>query len=327
MTEAGTLSGVRLPPATYPLQASLPPHIISNGLLSALQLEGALYAAQRHQQILHDGSRAGFFLADGAGVGKGRQIAAMLVDSLHRGNSSKHCWFSVSTDLYLESKRDLMALGCNARVINGLQSIDAATKNANWSLKDLASHKNLREGVMYSTYSSLVSGMSGQRGKRKQSRLEQLVMWCGGESFNGLLIFDECHRAKNYKEGQEENSSLTGQAVVKLQQMLPRARVVYASATGVTDIANMSYFIRLGLWGAGCSFDSFGSFEKAVSKRGIGAFELLAMELKGIGCYVSRGESFMCAVGSQRIAMGYREYERLVLFVTARFLMCSIVCS
>lgn len=167
VTEAGTLSGVRLPPATYPLQASLPPHIIANGLLSALQLEGALYAAQRHQQILHDGSRAGFFLADGAGVGKGRQIAAMLVDSLHRGNSTKHAWFSVSTDLYLESKRDLLALGCNARVINGLQSIDAATKNQNWSLKDLtsAAHKNLREGVMYCTYSSLVS-----RKRNKSSR-------------------------------------------------------------------------------------------------------------------------------------------------------------
>jgi len=148
---------VRLPPATYPLQASLPPAIIRNGLLSALQLEGVLFACQRHQQILHDGSRAGFFLADGAGVGKGRQIAAMVIDSLHRGNSAKHCWFSVSTDLYLESRRDLSALGCNARVINGLQSIDAATKNVNWTMKDLQAHRSLREGVMYCTYSSLVS--------------------------------------------------------------------------------------------------------------------------------------------------------------------------
>ena len=47
---------------------------------------------------------------------------------------------------------------------------------------------------------SQVSGLSGKKNsKRKQSRLEQLVMWCGGESFQGLLVFDECHRAKNYK--------------------------------------------------------------------------------------------------------------------------------
>jgi hypothetical protein len=59
-------------------------------------------------------------------------------------------------------------------------------------------------------------------------------------------------RSKNYKvhaDGSaDENSSLTGQAVVRLQALLPRARVVYASATGVTDISNMAYFSRLGLW-------------------------------------------------------------------------------
>jgi hypothetical protein len=46
--------------------------------------------------------------------------------------------------------------------------------------------------------------------------------------------------AKNYNENNEEASSLTGQAVVKLQAALPKARVVYASATGVTDIKNMA---------------------------------------------------------------------------------------
>jgi hypothetical protein len=69
VTEAGTLSGVDLPPARYPLQRSMPPNIIRDGLLSSLQLEGVVYASQRMQQILHDGTRAGFFLADGAGVG------------------------------------------------------------------------------------------------------------------------------------------------------------------------------------------------------------------------------------------------------------------
>ena len=32
----------------------------------------------------------------------------------------------------------------------------------------------------------------------KQSRLQQLVTWCGGEEFNGCLVFDECHKAKNF---------------------------------------------------------------------------------------------------------------------------------
>lgn len=32
----------------------------------------------------------------------------------------------------------------------------------------------------------------------KQSRLQQLVNWCGGEEFDGCLVFDECHKAKNF---------------------------------------------------------------------------------------------------------------------------------
>lgn len=34
-----------------------------------------LYAAQRHTHFLPDGKRAGFFIGDGAGVGKGRQVS------------------------------------------------------------------------------------------------------------------------------------------------------------------------------------------------------------------------------------------------------------
>ena len=32
----------------------------------------------------------------------------------------------------------------------------------------------------------------------KQSRLQQLIEWCGGPGFEGCLIFDECHKAKNF---------------------------------------------------------------------------------------------------------------------------------
>jgi len=119
------------------------------------------------------------------------------------------------------------------------------------------------------------------------------VEWLGGEEFEGVVVYDESHRAKHYSED-EDKSTATGTAVVQLQQRLPRARIVYASATGVTDIKNMAYFSRLGLWGSGTAngFATFKAFESSVSKRGIGAFELLAMELKGIGSYLSRGLSY-----------------------------------
>jgi hypothetical protein len=49
---------------------------------------------------------------------------------------------------------------------------------------------------------------------------------------------------------------LQGLAGVELQNRLPRARVVYASATGATDINNLAYAVRLGLWGRGPSFQT-----------------------------------------------------------------------
>jgi hypothetical protein len=56
-----------------------------------LQLEGVLYACTKHQEVMHNGSRAGFFIGDGAGVGKGRQICGIIIDNLARGRN-KHVW-------------------------------------------------------------------------------------------------------------------------------------------------------------------------------------------------------------------------------------------
>ena len=47
--------------------------------LSSLQLEGVLYACQRHRTILPNGRRGAFFMGDGAGVGKGRQVSWNLL--------------------------------------------------------------------------------------------------------------------------------------------------------------------------------------------------------------------------------------------------------
>ncbi|RYR31983.1 hypothetical protein Ahy_B01g056968 isoform J [Arachis hypogaea] len=49
----------------------------------------------------------------------------------------------------------------------------------------------VKDGVVFSTYISLIA--SSDKG---QSRLKQLVQWCGPK-FDGLIIFDECHKAKN----------------------------------------------------------------------------------------------------------------------------------
>jgi hypothetical protein len=71
--------------------------------------QGVLYAGQRHQLLLGDGRRAGFFVGDGAGVGKGRQIAGVVADNAARGRL-KHVWFSTSSDLYLDAQARVMRL-------------------------------------------------------------------------------------------------------------------------------------------------------------------------------------------------------------------------
>ncbi|CAH3176312.1 unnamed protein product, partial [Porites lobata] len=256
--------------------------LFTSGKLSDLQLEGVLYACQRHQMVLANGQRAGFFIGDGAGVGKGRQIAGIVLDNFARGRS-RHTWFSISADLRLDAQRDLHDIGCFVKVIDGCQQLDKETRV-------FGLPADFKEGVVFSTYATLVSSV--QKGANRQSRLQQLIDWCGGEQFNGCLIFDECHKAKHFVPGKEESSTKVALAVTTIQRMLPKARVVYCSTTGVTDVKNMAFMERLGLWGDGTAFKSFDSFLASITKRGLGASEMLAMEMKASGMYVSRGLSF-----------------------------------
>lgn len=72
----------------------------------------------------------------------------------------------------------------------------------------------------------------------------------------------------------------TGQFVLQLQKELPKARVVYASATGASEPRNMAYMVRLGLWGQGQAFPEFVDFMNAVEDKGIGSIELIAIDMK-----------------------------------------------
>ena len=55
----------------------------------------------------------------------------------------------------------------------------------------------------------------------------------------------QCHKAKNYNPGKEKESMQTSIAVIGIQRRLPRARVVYCSATGVSVVGNMAFMTRL----------------------------------------------------------------------------------
>jgi hypothetical protein len=268
MVEANNIRSVPLPPADYPLQQSLQRNI-EDGSLSSMQLEGILYACERHARRLPDGKRAGFFLGDSAGSGKGRQIAGILMDNLLRGRT-KHVWFSASTDLYVDAKRDFEDLGCFVSIYSSLKTVGIS-----------------EEAVLFCTYSELTS--EGSK-KTLKSRYAELKLWLGGPAYEGVFVFDECHKAKQCSE---HAPSKTAEYVIKLQEDYPNARVVYASATGISAIENMGYMTRMGLWGDGTVFPSFGSFLSTA--RGMGALELMALEFKGTGSRVARSIGYQGA--------------------------------
>ena len=80
-------------------------------------------------------------------------------------------------------------------------------------------------------------------------------------------MFDECHRAKNLCPVGSSKPTKTGLTVLELQKQLPKARIVYASATGASEPKNMAYMVRLGIWGEGTPFNEFTDFISAVEKR------------------------------------------------------------
>ncbi|XP_057302346.1 uncharacterized protein LOC130636592 isoform X2 [Hydractinia symbiolongicarpus] len=209
------------------------------------------------------------------------KIAGIILDNFCRGRK-KHIWFSISSDLRHDAARDLQDIGCFINVIDGCQQLDKG-------MKAFGLVSDFQEGVLFSTYSTLVS--SSLKDQKKSSRLDQLIKWCN-KDFDGCLIFDECHKAKHFLPGKEKSSTKVALAVTMIQRLLPKARVLYCSATGVTDVKNMAFMERLGIWGVGTTFKDFTSFLDSLTSRGLGALEMLSMEMKAAGMYVSRGLSY-----------------------------------
>lgn len=267
VVETNTLSSVPPPDITYTL--SIPQSTINSGSLSALQLEAIIYACQQHEVILQNNQRAGFLIGDGAGVGKGRTVAGIILENYLKGRK-KALWFSISNDLKFDAERDLKDIDAPNIPVHALNKIkygDTATS----------------EGVLFATYSALIG--ESQAGGQRRTRIKQILDWFKPD-FDGVIIFDECHKAKN------ATSTKMGKAVLDLQNKLPRARVVYASATGASEPKNMIYMSRLGIWGEGTPFRTFEDFLHTIEKRGVGAMEIVAMDMKVSGMYIARQLSF-----------------------------------
>jgi hypothetical protein len=285
IVESASMASVVPPNITY--RPRLPLQVVSEGRLSAIQLERVIYAGQRNEQRLPDGARSAFYVGDGTGVGKGRVLAAIIVDNWIQGRT-RALWLSVNNDLLESARRDLNDLGA---------SIPLARVNDYPPTAEIT----FPRGVIFSSYSSLISSS-----KTGAKRLDQIQRWLGTDP---VIIFDEAHKAKNALANGRGEPTLTGQAVIDLQdsKLNPDYRIVYSSATGATDVRNMAYMTRLGLWGPGASFPGgFAQFLNEVENGGVGAMEMVSRDMKSMGMYLSGSLSFGVDPGSGK-AVEYRE--------------------
>ncbi|KII72369.1 Protein strawberry notch 1 [Thelohanellus kitauei] len=280
VVESSSLSVVSPPDVTYKLK--IPSEVIEQGLISSLQLESVVYACQKHEDVLASRCRAGYLIGDGPGVGKGRIISGIIFENMMCGRS-KALWVSVSSDLKYDAQNDLEDVGCDVHIV----SLHKLTYNDR--VEEFFEEYN-DVGVLFSTYASLI-GESHSPDSYFRSRYDQIMDWLTPQ-FDGVIVFDECHKAKNLKPNGASKPTKTALCVLKLQNDLPRARIVYCSATGASEPRNMAYMTRLGLWGPGTPFPEFESFLTSVERRGIGAMELVAIDMKQRGVYLARQLSF-----------------------------------
>ncbi|KAE9456767.1 hypothetical protein C3L33_11331, partial [Rhododendron williamsianum] len=91
---------------------------------------------------------------------------------------------------------------------------------------------------------------------------------------------------------------------------LPQARVIYCSAIGASEPHNLGYMVRLGLWGAATCFSNFHEFLGALEKGGIGALELVAMDMKASRMLSYKGVEF-------EVVEAPLEAKMMVLLVSA----------
>lgn len=292
IVETPGLANIKPPRPMY--RPILPMELIASGKISEIQLERIIYAGQAHASRLpFANARAGISIGDGTGVGKTGTLLGIILDNWFSGRK-RAVWFSVKSDLIKAVKDEMKRLGLQIpiQLVGDYKPEEEIT---------------MRHGIVFCTYQSLIA-----KSKRGTRRIDQLTRWLGAE---GLLIFDEGHRAKNFFAENERNQTQTGAAVVEIQnpEKFPDYRVIYSSATAATDVRHLGYMVRLGLWGEGTAFADFAEFAQEIEEGGVGAMEMVARDLKAMGRYFCGSLSMNV---DEESGLGV-EYREVVHYLTA----------
>ncbi|MFX8125919.1 strawberry notch-like NTP hydrolase domain-containing protein, partial [Acinetobacter baumannii] len=93
--------------------------------------------------------RRGWFLGDGTGAGKGRQVAGILLDNWFKGRR-RAIWVSKSDKLIEDAQRDWSALGMERLLVTPLSRFRQGTPI------------RLSEGILFTTYATLRTDERGE---------------------------------------------------------------------------------------------------------------------------------------------------------------------
>lgn len=285
IVEPPGLANVEPPPITY--RPYFPKELSESGKLSSMQIERIIYAGQAHGQRLAEGSRAGISIGDGTGTGKTATLAGIFLDNWFR-ERRRAVWFSVKSDLIEAVLEEFKRLG----LVPPIKLINDYPTDGDIDIGD---------GIVFCTYRSLIS--RSRSGKR---RIDQITRWLGRD---GLVIFDEGHKAKYAFADDRGKSTQTGAAVLEIQnpEKFPDYRVVYSSATSAGEVRHLAYMSRLGVWGYGTNFPlGFEQFAEEIESGGVGALEMVCRDLKAMGRYLC-GNLSMGTDPKSGLAVEFRE--------------------
>lgn len=299
LSESAAMATVTYPKPDY--KPSLNKGQMESGRPSAAQLENVLLAGEAHSKVLPNGQRMGYFIGDGTGVGKGITIASIIQDNWNKGRK-RAMWISKNDDLLKAAQGDLEDVGMSGKLVFNQQKFK------------LGKPIEIKEGILFTNYSKLRIDKTETINDKavRKSRVQQLIDWFGAD-YDGLIIFDESHNMGNAVDQRStrgrKKASAQALAAMELQNALPNARVVYVSATGATEVNNLAYASRLGLWGQGTPFADVNRFIASVGAGGVGAMEVIAKDLKSMGLYMARSLSWE-GVESQTLEHKLNENQR-----------------
>jgi hypothetical protein len=345
LVQSSAMASVPLPDINY--EHSLPKDMTESGRVSPAQVENVLLAGNSFLHRISDGFRRAFFIGDGTGVGKGREIAAIMIDQLMSGKGDgKAVWFSENFKLFDDAVRDFAG-------VTGRSDDDVKNANRAIHLFKPKSGKRIAKGtgIAFQTYSTARSGrkkaakpdedampltedshykiyqrdwgdrrwyvtsqssirydgqpndgfetqedaqdwVEAELDKPKYAggefpQIDALVEWLG-DDFDGVIAFDEAHAMSNQiaKEGAEPTA--TAAAMLELRNRLPNARLLFVTATGATEVRNLGYLERLGLWGPDTAFEDVFSFISEMQSAGTDVMEMVAHTMKAKGVYNAR---------------------------------------